>query len=275
MTCLLLLGAVGEPPRVRAQANVEDARTTFAQAEASFAEDDLPRALELFRRAFELVPNDAVRFNIAVCLERLGRFREATEEYALAAHSPRLDEATRARASELEARTRTRLGALAITGGPAGAEILIDGESLCRVPCHVDLDPGRHEVRLAGALASSTQRVEVRRGEEAVVVIDGRGDPSTDPIAVLPTARRGFELSWLSWTGATLALGGGGLTLGLGLWSSDLHAQYVAAPDAATRDTGLATRDGANVALGVGCLGITLMIVDVVVAVARQDEALE
>ena len=87
------------------------AQTPDEVAERAFAEADDERALALFRRAFELAPHDAVRFNIAVCLERLGRPAEAISEYEAAARSAQLDEATRARARDQADAVRARVAA--------------------------------------------------------------------------------------------------------------------------------------------------------------------
>ncbi|UJR83373.1 hypothetical protein [Sandaracinus amylolyticus] len=80
------------------EARRAEAREAFRSGEAAFIEEDDARALTLFRRAFELAPHDAVRFNIAVCLERLGRPEEALQEYEAAAISTQLDDTARARA---------------------------------------------------------------------------------------------------------------------------------------------------------------------------------
>ncbi|AKF04107.1 tetratricopeptide repeat protein [Sandaracinus amylolyticus] len=85
------------------------AREAFRAGEAAFIEEDDARALTLFRRAFELAPHDAVRFNIAVCLERLGRPEEALQEYEAAAISTQLDEAARARARSQADALRARI----------------------------------------------------------------------------------------------------------------------------------------------------------------------
>src|SRR5262245_9012185 len=98
-----------EDPRVAA-------RAAFAAGETAFAETDYVLALGRFREAFELQHHDGVRFNIAVCLERLGRFREAALEYDLAARSDAVEPGVRERARQMAQRARSRLGTLAIDG---------------------------------------------------------------------------------------------------------------------------------------------------------------
>ena len=94
----------------------KEARDAFANGEQAFAADDYELGLHHFRTAMELAPHDAVRFNLAVCFERLGRFREAVEEYAAAARSPQLD---RAQACAREPTSLERLGTF--FEAPAGA----------------------------------------------------------------------------------------------------------------------------------------------------------
>lgn len=89
----------GEPnaDTSKAKAN-EAARRLFAQAEARFAAGEYEAALALFRQAMATAPHDALLFNLAVCLERLGRTSEARETYEAAARSPQLNEEARGRA---------------------------------------------------------------------------------------------------------------------------------------------------------------------------------
>jgi tetratricopeptide (TPR) repeat protein len=89
-----------------------DARVAFEAGRAAFAESRYEDALAAFERALELAPHDAVRFNIAVSLEHLGRIDEALEHYRIAAGSDELDDAGLVRAARevdrLEAVLRNR-----------------------------------------------------------------------------------------------------------------------------------------------------------------------
>src|SRR5262245_28534220 len=108
---LVASSASAQPAGVR-----ERAGAAFADAERAFNEADYPEALRLFRDAFTTLPDDRVRFNIAVCLERLGRFREAGIEYDAAATSSTLDPNVRERARVEAERVRGRLGKLVVEG---------------------------------------------------------------------------------------------------------------------------------------------------------------
>ena len=104
----------------------KEARDAFANGEQAFAADDYELALHHFRTAMELAPHDAVRFNLAVCFERLGRFREAVEEYAAAARSPQLDRAQACASGADQPRTARHL-----LRGSGGRQAIVDGAFKC------------------------------------------------------------------------------------------------------------------------------------------------
>src|SRR5262245_44542695 len=64
-----------------AQSARESARRAFADGERAFAGGEYEGALEHFRQAWQTLPHVQVQFNIAACLERLGRFDEAARAY--------------------------------------------------------------------------------------------------------------------------------------------------------------------------------------------------
>src|SRR5262245_29412078 len=102
------------PARGAAQ---EDTRAAAARAfdegQASVRRSDFEAALASFQRAFALQPEDRVRFNIALTLERLRRFREAALEFDQAATSSLPDDARR-QARESAARARGELGTVVV-----------------------------------------------------------------------------------------------------------------------------------------------------------------
>ena len=80
VACLLALLA-----STRASAQAPSAAEEFQRGLEAFEQDRIEAALAHFRSALELDPRDAVRFNIALCLEQLGQYRDAAEEYERAA----------------------------------------------------------------------------------------------------------------------------------------------------------------------------------------------
>lgn len=157
--CMCASSAGRADPTSSAQ---EAARAAFAEGERAFAKGAYAEATSSFETAFKLVSHDAVRFNIAVCLERQGRYREAWVQYKAASESVLLDESERKRAAQAAERTRRELGTLAVVG-TAGEPVSIDGETRCSTPCHVELDPRAYEIVVGNNPARVVRMV---RGEE-------------------------------------------------------------------------------------------------------------
>jgi hypothetical protein len=265
LRALALSSAVSaqEPtPEARAEAQAE-----FQAGERAFRDDDYGLALERFRRAFELAPHDAVRFNIAVCLERLGRFREATLEYEAATRSPAIDAEGQARARDLAERTRARLGTLAVDATER-ATVEVGGVT-CETPCILALDPGGYDLVARGS-GEASERVEIRRGEETRVRLDTRRRP--DPIEAPATAPddgwSGFGVM-LGIGAGLVAVGGAGI-VGFGLAVDDVHDRYHngMATEELRRDGNL-YRDLTNVSIGVAGLGGILVLVDLLLLAAE------
>ncbi len=267
--------AASPPPALTAQltptaADATGARTEFEAGERAFREDDYALALTHFRRAMQLAPRDAVRFNLAVCLERLGRFREAQREYDAAAHSPQLDDAARARAKEQASRTRERLGTVSFEGpSDATATVTLGDETLCAVPCSALVDPTTHDFEIHSGERTLHAHVTVGRGEVKVVRMGFRETPLADATIA---QNRGLT-GPLSWVGGAVALAGTATFIILGLRASQLHEQYLAGPTASIRDQGIAARDWANVGLGVGIAGVLALVGDLVWHAARPAPA--
>jgi len=81
-----------------AAANRKRARVLFDQAEEAFSHDEFKKALSLFQQAQEAAFNEALDFNIAVCLERLDRVGEALQVYRRVQASFTLHASTKDRA---------------------------------------------------------------------------------------------------------------------------------------------------------------------------------
>jgi hypothetical protein len=269
---LTLVLSAGAGPAARAQtpppAPQPDAGEAFAAGERAFGNRDYARALEWFRRAFALRPHDAVRFNVAVCLERLSRHRAALLEYEAAAASPQLDATVRARAQAQAARVREQLGTLLVTGTAPGALLLVDGEQICRLPCPALLDPGEHQVLVRDGSDSRPLRVTVRRGETVALRLEAVKVPPAGPPAGAPTSApapspaRRVGPGPLTWIGAGLAVLGAAGVVGFGVRAQQLHDDYVAAPSSERRQDGLLMRNLANAALAVGVVGVVALAVD-------------
>ena len=244
------------------------AREAFQRGEEAFKAGAYEQALAAFRQAFAAVAHDAVRFNIAVCLERLGRFSEALEQYDAAAKSPLLGETERARAARSAQTARASLGALVVEAGTPGAAVRVDRVQRCRIPCRVALDPGPHQVSIG---ENEPLAIDVERGREHVIVPPSSelrsiapaqraklGAPSVDPEPVSQPHGPG----WLTWTGGALAVAGTASTLYFGLRTQSLHDDYLREPTEERYDDGRQARLVTNVSIGVAAVGAVLLAVD-------------
>ena len=256
------------------------ARSEFEAGERAFASADFTRALADFQRAYALAPHPAVRFNVAVCLERLGRFDEALAEYQAAAADPTLaaDGQQRAR-SEAEA-LRMRTSSLEITAVAPSARLLVDGR-LCPLPCRTQVAPGSHRISAFDGPAERELTTETRAGAVHRLVLDfpadrdrpaptappktraapGRSARSTLPE---PEQRASRYPGPLTWIGGSLALSGAVGFGYFGLRTATLHDRYLQNPTAALGDEGRQTRLIANVSLGVLAVGLALAVTDFV-----------
>ena len=233
------------------------AKAAFADGERAFADDDYALALQSFEKAMRLAPRDAVRFNLAVCLERLGRFREAYSEYEAAARSAVLDDDAKARAREQANRTRERLGTVKFeaSADSKAAVVFLGVERLGPMPVIALVDPKTHEFEVRTPDRTLLTTVAVGRGETKVVrlgLTSSSGGVVVDKPLIGP----------LTWVGAAVTAVGAAAFIGFGLNASALHDQYLARPTQDTRAAGVFARDFANVGLGVGIAGLVLVAAD-------------
>jgi hypothetical protein len=255
---------------------VAEAKREFLAGERAFEQNDPSEALGHFRRAFELEPHDVVRFNIAVCLERMGRFVEAVREYDAAAASSMLDEAGRERARREAVRARKKLAVLVVDGSPRGAAVSVDGRRACVLPCRTEVDPGVHEVAVRHRGGEFSTRVELASGQTRTVRAEiaaprpsRTAPPSREPDRAQPE-RRGP--SFLTWLGGGIAVAGAGGATAFWIRANDLQEQYDADPSRDTRDEGLRMVTFTNVALGVAAAGAALVAFDLLVLAPREVE---
>ncbi len=278
------LGALSIAPSVAAQSEGKPAtaepRAAFRAGERAFDHNDYVTALERFRAALRESPNDAVRFNIGVCLERLGRFKEAAAEYAAAARSSTLDRARRDRAKSEAQRVRGRLGNLDADTKTGGGELWVDGERACALPCKLELDPRFHELVAKKAGSESAQRIEIKSGETATVrfEIAETARPTPKPRAVPapapqpePTSSNAVRPGTLTWVGGGLAVVGVAGFIGFGLRAKKLESDYDAHPTEDTRSQGVTMQTLTNVSLGVVAVGAALVVVDLFVLSKNRD----
>jgi F0F1-type ATP synthase membrane subunit c/vacuolar-type H+-ATPase subunit K len=264
--------------RVAAEGSRAAAARAFTEGESAFARHEYVLALAAFRRALAADPHDVVRLNIAVCLERLARHREAIEEYTIAARSEQLEPPARAHASAEADRLRSALATL-IVEHPAGAEVAVDGVVRCRVPCRQSVDPRPQTVAVRASGAEHSEPIDPERGGRITIFPTGlptdgaatalSSPPPSTPPSTAP-APRPDEPRVLLGIGAAVAAAGVGCAIGFGVHAGGLHDRYLAMPSADLRSEGLAIQTVANASYAIIGVGAVLVLIDLLLPRAQD-----
>jgi hypothetical protein len=265
----LAIGSLWLAPVARAQdsAPIDDAAAAFARGGEAFTAQRYDEALTAFRRAYELAPHDRVRFNMAVCLEELGRFREAAVEFEAAAASHQLDGPTRERARAAAEAARARLATLAFRSTGASVHVEVDGEVACATPCEATVDPGEHRVTYRDPRGEHEDLVRVEAGGRVDRVLEVAPEPiapiERDETREPDTDDASIDLGPLGLAGIGVATLGTGGIIGFGVRFLDVKAQYERDGCAvAPCDDGELARDLTNVSIGVAAVGAVLVLID-------------
>jgi tetratricopeptide (TPR) repeat protein len=267
-----------------------EAAEAFKQGQTAFEQGEFDAALAHFERALEVGRHDAVRFNVAVCLERLGLYDQAVAQYDQAALSNALDEATRERAREAAERARAQLGRLTIENAEPGSRVQLDQAPLCTLPCTPRVNPGQHEVAVTWVGGEHREVVTVASGEEVRVRVPARApapaparaaparvepmpvEPQRRPAPISAEGAPSLRPGMLTWLGAALAVGGAVGTTYFGLRTEALRDDYDQNPSAGLADQGDASRNLTNLSLGVGIVGAALVGLDLLLLQPDSSE---
>jgi len=163
LICCAFSALCSAPNSARAQTPAPDndalkhAREQFGQALALQTGGDWAGALALLKEVAAVKPTPQVRFNIALCEERLGRLVAALGDYELAGSDAQAEKADQVR-QEVDARLealKARVPRVIVARGEGAdaATISLDGVSLGDSVLNVPLpvDPGPHVVEATGA----------------------------------------------------------------------------------------------------------------------------
>lgn len=251
-----LVGAQAPAPE-----DSDSAREWYEAGVDLYGREEWAPALDAFRHAFALVPRPQLHFNMARCLSRLGRHREAVEELQRAVGSEELsdEERTRARAELLV--ERRNLGTLEVAGT---GRVRVDGE-VCELPCTMALDPGEHDVEYDGSERMIT--IEAER----VARVDFT--PSPPPEVGEPEGAGGSRGPYRPGVGTVIgasliALGAGG-TIGFGLRTRSLEDDFDRTPTDAFADDGEQAKLLTNLSIGVTVVGALVWLTEVIVGALR------
>lgn len=163
------------------------ARGVAEEALKLYDKGDYAGAYEKANRANELVHAPTMALLTGRCLEKLGRFVEASEKYLEASRGPLEPGASAAQKSaQTEAeKARTALMPripsveLALDPPAPDAQVMLDGKSVpaAMVGIKRPIDPGKHNVSVSRGGASATQDFSLKEAESVRVVLKAPGKP--------------------------------------------------------------------------------------------------
>lgn len=141
---------VAAPPAAPSPAAVEEAKQRFDRGLDLYTEGEYPLALIEFRRAYELVPNYRVLYNIGQVSIQLGQYanaRRALEEYTQKGGDA-IPPDRRAAVTKDLAMLEQRTAFVEIAVNIAGSDVLVDDVSVGKAPLSAALlvDAGVHRV---------------------------------------------------------------------------------------------------------------------------------
>jgi tetratricopeptide (TPR) repeat protein len=164
------------------QAARDEARSRFARAVELYADGDFKLALIEFERAYSLVPNYRLLYNIGQVNLQLHSYAKALDAFQ-AYLSEGGQDVPKARRDEVERTTeslRQRTASLRVRAQPAGAEILVDDAAVGVEPLArpLTLDAGEHRVtaRKPG-FVSATKAIVLAGRDEATLDLSLAPEP--------------------------------------------------------------------------------------------------
>jgi hypothetical protein len=201
-------------------------------------------ALEQFRRAYDLAPTPRALAQLGLAEQALGRWidGEAHIIKALEAEQDPWISKYRETLEGSRAEIAKHLGSLSVTGGPAGAELRIDGQPVGALPLRrtlrlplgtfaLEASEGGHVVvaRAVSIVAGMTTREDLSGPAAATGPVALAARPSTnagpregdDSGASAGVGRR--TLAWAAAGGALVLAGAGGALLAFGDRNADEH----------------------------------------------------
>ena len=127
--------ALAEPPSAAVADRLARAKELNREGIALLDAGENERALDYFRRSRQEFPSSKNVANVAICLDKLGRYDEALEVYEelLTRFASGLDEDDKAAIAPAMAALRARVGSLVISSSQGGA-LVIDGRARGELP---------------------------------------------------------------------------------------------------------------------------------------------
>lgn len=223
---LVATSLLASAPRASAQteADLERARTLFAEGVELTHEERWDEAVARFRQVLEVRSTPQVQYNLALALERSGELSEAASILREIQDSRELNRQQRRDAARLLNTIGPRLGQLIvrISGDEAGVRVQVgdDEVPLDRIGQPLVVDPGTHRVSMhRRGREVASQQVTVTSGEPSEVTlvevaVAPEPIPQRAPATEEPAGELNIAEQWWFWVviGAIVVTG---VTIGI------------------------------------------------------------
>ena len=191
--------AAGPEPDTAPAEKVERAGKHFSRGLRLYAEGEYPLALIEFERAYELIPDYRVKYNIAQVSIQNARYARALEALRTYLDEGK-DEIPEDRRREVEAdieMLKERTANVRVTSNAVGAEVLVDDLVVGHIPLEqpVLVDAGVHRIQVRHAgFEPKTRRVTLAGADS--VDLEFALDAIEDPVVVVQeTPKSGADLA--------------------------------------------------------------------------------
>lgn len=207
----LTLALLGVPQLASAQSDIAEGQRLVNEASQSYGAGDFEAALAALKKA-EVIAESAqdaslasIRFNIARCLEQLGRVEDALEAYKRYDQLPDAPHRKQKAFTAMQALEQQVFAVLSVSCAPAGAVVSIPGVTKGPRPCpwqSAKVLPGAYAVRVSApghaeevrsitVKAGTAENVQVSLtpkaslGPSAAVTADSPSGPGLDPVPLV------------------------------------------------------------------------------------------
>lgn len=186
-----------KPAKPMTDAQKKDAaKDAYKEAEEKFGKGDYAGALELYKKADELVPGAAPKYKIAACNDKLGKVKDAVAGYKAfldaqpdpEKYKDKITDATSRKDALEKTPAKVKVGIIG-PESPASATFMVDGAA--QAGPELSVAPGKHKISAqAPGFDMATQDIEVAFADqkEISITLTKSAAPPPPVAAVTPPA---------------------------------------------------------------------------------------
>lgn len=189
----LSIGVAQGPVAYADDADLAQGRKLYSQGLTQEAAGDWAGALSSFEEVAKVKMTPQVRFHIARCKEKLGRWNEALGGYRLAEYEAEGSAEISAEIAKARTELETKIPKLVIERGRGADAIKVELDNVVlgdtQIGAEIAVDPGKHVVvGIVGGGRKFRKQVSVEAGKTERVVLDVPEDLASEEPTSSPTA---------------------------------------------------------------------------------------